>query len=74
MRSTAGASGSMAMRTGLRTMERAKVSILAFMVAEKKSVCRSVGSLARMRSMSGMNPMSSIRSTSSRMNISTCSS
>jgi hypothetical protein len=40
-------------------------SISGAMVAEKKKVCRVKGVSEKMRSMSGMKPMSSIRSASS---------
>src|SRR5262249_3154019 len=46
--------------------ERARRSISADIVAENRSVCRFVGSIASTRLMAGRKPMSSMRSASSR--------
>ena len=66
-----GFSGAIAILTGLRTIELAKASIFGAMVAEKNRVCLCSGIFAKTRLMSGMKPMSSILSTSSRMKVST---
>ena len=63
----------MVTRTGSRTMVWASSSIFGAMVAEKNRVWRSAGIWDSTRLMSGMKPMSSIRSTSSRMKTSTSS-
>ena len=58
------------MRTGLCKKASVSLVISGGMVAEKNKVCRVKGTSLQMRSISGMNPMSSIRSASSMTRIS----
>ena len=71
--STAGASGAISIFTGSVTSSAASAAIAGDIVAEKNIDWRRTGSLEMIRLMSGRNPMSSIRSASSRTNISTWS-
>ena len=63
--STTDAGGVTVTCTGSWSIELASVTMSEGIVAEKKSVCRSLGSSGSIRLMSWMKPMSSIRSASS---------
>ena len=65
MMSTVEEAGVTSTFSGLVNIEFANVSISGGMVAEKNKVCLRAGSSFRMRLMSWINPMSSIRSASS---------
>jgi len=60
------AGGATAISTGSRRNASASLRISTGIVAEKNNVCRGSGKRPTMRSTSGMNPMSSMRSASSR--------
>src|SRR5574344_1402182 len=69
MRSTVGCSGAIMICSGSCTSSPARRMICGERVAEKKRLWRCAGSLEMIRLMSGRNPMSSMRSASSRTNI-----
>ncbi len=71
IRSTVVAGGVTLTRAGSRSISSESLTISAGMVAEKNSVWRSFGSLATIRRMSAMKPMSSMRSASSSTSTST---
>ena len=68
-----GVAGAISLLTGSVTSSAASFAIAGDIVAEKKSDWRAFGSFEMMRLMSGRNPMSSMRSASSRTKHSTWS-